>query len=535
MHNHINSFLVTISPSRRNQINIGILLIILFSFIVYFPKMLERARVVDQVAGETISNWDDKFYQILAINLLHGFGYSDMLHFPLGDYQITPPPPVESYPFHFPPGTSLWLSAVYSLLGQQTIYARYSYAIAIWFSAVMMPLLGYVMAGGKGAVAGGLAGFYYINFGAGVQGQEGFYAGRVLSEPLSVFWLIFFALSFTSYLKKSRPILLYIAGVALVGFITCRGNFMIAYPLLYIYLFIKHPKRKDIIGFIVITALPVLAWSAYGSITKGELVFFNTNSESFPTWNNMDVITGFGPFQINQGGWQPGFAYNEKGELIITNSNQAKLGENYWLKGFSFWLENPEKLPLLFYVKMRAAGWYNDSAIDVPYFEARVYFVAVGYLLFSIGFREHCKRVKRLAPDRVLLLQFGLISLLLMMGNRLPFFEILLIWLAILIIAVAYPIERELISPIQLPSWFTIFLVVYLVSTLLFGGNQRFHYPLDLFLMFVCFLGLGLSLEKMFTKNAFLAGLYLLVFSYPLFTIYKYLYDWVINHFHQVF
>lgn len=525
--------------AQSKRVNFGILLFILAFFLIYLPKIIDRVRVVDEIAGRTISNWDDKFYQILAVNMLRGFGYNDEIHFPLEEYQITPKAPIvlEPYSFHFPPGPSLWLAFVYRLFGQETINARYSYAVAIWLSAFVLPLVGYFMAGYKGCMAGGLAGFYYLNFGGGVQGADAFYAGRILAEPLSAFCLVNFALFLTLYFRYSQPLWLYLAGAALVGFIACRSNFLLTLPVFFLYLYYRRVKKIQLLTFILITALPVLAWSAYASMVKGQLVLFTSLGESFPAWNNMDVITGIGPLKLNQGGWQPGFALDESGELIITNANQVKPGENPWLKGFRFWLENPEKLPLLFYVKLRAAGWYYDSTLDIPFFEARIYYIAVGFLLMSLGFRNE-RKIEWLpfSSEQLILIQFGLVSLLLMIGNSLPFFVILMLWSVILAIALFFPIGEDLLSPNHSPSWLNIFLLAYLVTTLLFGGNKRFHFPLDPFLMFVGFLGLAVAFETMIRKHGALAGLfYLIVFIFPLFKIFQFLFAWVARQFSQIY
>lgn len=489
-----------------------VLILFLLSYLTSLPKMWELAKTVDSNAHGTVpGNWDDWNYQVLAINLLRGNGFADRQFSSWESYHLSNSvsgyPFWDDYSFYRAPGFPLILSASYTLFGDQTLTARRLLFIMAWITTLLLLLIGGNVADWTGVIAGGIAGQLYLKSSNEIVGVEGILNGRLVSEVAATFWMILFAYLFTQFLRKNRSIYFYLSAVSLVALIFTRAYFLMVLPLFCIYLYFNRCNLKRIAIFAGITILPVVIWSSYASLTAKQLVILTTQGQyDFPRFNNQDVITGFGPERINQGGWQPGFSYNEKGEIIVTNQYSPKRGENGWIKGLKFWTANPKKLPKLFYVKMRAGLWYYDG---------RLYLIGIGFLLMSIGIRKGKPLLQGLTPQTTLALQISLVTLLSIAGNLLGFGQILAIWLAIALIGLVFPFGNADTIDFQRPTWFLVFLAAYLVVVLMYGGNPRFHSALDPFVIFISLSGLLLLLYRLIKTNILLAALYLLINSTP--------------------
>lgn len=508
----IKRFQNSLPPVEHARLRRIVLSVFLVSFLAYLPTIWEMAERVDSTANRTVpGNWDDWHYQVLAINVLRGHGFSDQLYSSWETYHLSNPMsggPLSGYQdyysFYRAPGFPLVLSASYALFGDQTLTARRLMLLMAWITAMLLSLIGSNIVGWLGAIAGGLTGHIYLKNAAEIVGGEGIHNGRLLSEPVTTFWMILFACLFSEYLKKKQPPYLYFAALCFTGLIYTRAYFLMTLPLFFIYLYFSSRNLKQVVIFAFITLLPIIAWSLYATSTAKKLVIFTTQGQyDFPRFNNKDVITGFGPERMNQGAWQPGFSYNENGDVIITNQNSPKPGENGWIKGLKFWAENPKKLPKLFYVKMRAGLWYT---------EGRLYLVGIGFLLMGIGFRRSKKTSSQgLSSVVTLTLQLALITLLSIVANTLPFTQVLSIWLAIFLISLVYPYGDVCPPGIQLPNWFLIILSSYLIVVILYGGNPRFHNALDPFILLISLAGLFLILYRLIKTALLLTALFLLI------------------------
>jgi len=512
------------------------LIIILVFFIAYLPKILNQSQKIDDQWNGIIPGPDDSSYQILALNLLHGQGFSDFIHLPFEQYRIQHVPGLvgkelsevtleQQYSFFRSPGLPVLLGTTYAILGEDVLNARRMIGLLIWFTAVLLVLEGSLLAGWLGAIAGGLTGYYYMNYGGGVVGETSFTGGHILSEPASAFWLALFTVFFTIYHKKKLAINLYLAAIPLLAFLFTRSNFLLVLPLLYMYIWFIARSRKKLTTFILITAIPLLAWSLYASTTVNKLILMNTQSETFPLWNNMDVITGVGPDKLGQGNISEGYVINDSGNIIKTMNNAPKPGENPWLKGFQFWIQNPEKLPQLFYAKLRSSLWYRipPNALEFP--DVRVYLFGISLLLVSIGFRPPNKRFNlfdQLTPRESLIIQLGLATLLLIIGDNGPFYQILLIWGAILVIAIFQPYGDTYKPDICIPTWFLLFIAAYLLPTLLFGGYFRFHFPIDPTIRLFGALGLMVVIFELLKSNLWLGLIYLTITAQSLYRVFEY-------------
>ena len=346
-------------PTHRNHglalpaidqpwLRVGVLALVFFYLLSWLPNMVWTARHFDKLSDQKIARWDDSDYQALAINLLHGYGYTETLQMPIEAYQTQRDEArFESknvYSFYRAPGFAFLLAGIYAITGESTLAARLMIGSLIWLTAVLILWIGDRLAGWVGSLAAGLAGYYLLNVSLLVRGPESFYTGRVLSEPLTAFLVALFASFSVLYLQKRRLAFLYLACLTLAGVVLTRANFLTALPLYLVVVYFYTRQWKPILIAAIILFLPVIAWSAYASVTRHSFVLLTTQgSLDFPRFNNQDVITGFGPDRINQGGWQPGFIQGADGELIVTNANAARAGENGWIKGLQFWISNPKK------------------------------------------------------------------------------------------------------------------------------------------------------------------------------------------------
>jgi hypothetical protein len=485
-----------------------ILVIILGGFLIGLPFLLNKAPLIDQEANQTIiSDFDDWSFQVLAINLAQGHGFSDHIFGPWQDYHLSKFHPSLSlsgqYSFYRAPGFPLMLAGVYKVFGDQTITAWYFLLVIAWGTAFLLPLIGYNLAGWIGTLARGLTGMFYLLSGSEVASLEGIYYHRLLSEPAATFWLVLFAFLFTTYLKRKSSFFLYLAAVALVGVIYIRAYYLIVLPLFLAYLYFSRMDRKKLAFFALITFLPLVAWSVYASCTAHQFIIFSTQGEQdFSRFNNMDVLTGFGPNHYGKGEWQPGFAFNEKGEIIITNSNLPRPGENGYIKGLQFWVGNLKLVPALFYAKMKAGLWYPEGGFFLG---------VIGYLLTMIGFRKAgCRRIfSGFSPREILLIQVGLVMILTIAGNHLHFAVVLAIWSILLWISLLAPVGDAFPLQLQMPFWFLTFLVGFVGLVLLYGGNPRFHYALDPILILAGLIGSLTLLYELLKFKLELAALYL--------------------------
>lgn len=470
------------------------------------PGILWAARHMDKLAEQRVAPWDDTDYQVLAVNLLHGFGYTETLRLPVEQYKTLR---TESafikdniFSFYRAPGFVFLLVGLYIITGVSSLAARLLVGILIWLTAVLMLWIGDRIAGWVGSLAGGMAGLFLLKKSLLMTGPEGFLSGRTLAEPLTAFLVTLFALLCIYYSQKKHQGYLYFACLSLAAVVLTRANFLAALPLFLVWVYYETRQWKPVLIAAALLFIPILAWSSYASYIHHAPVLLTTQgSEDFPRFNNLDVITGFGPERLNQGGWQPGFARNTDGELIITNTNAAKAGENGWIKGFQFWLANPEKMPALFYYKLRAGLWFEEGAI---------YPLGIAFFLIALGLRKPSQRkgvLPSLDSRQILILQLGLCSLLLWMADLKIFWIVLLIWSLIVLIALLRP-YGDIYPQLQAGfTWFIPLFAAHLVSTLLFGGDERFHFPIDPLVLVFGYTGGLLTAYSLIKRDLWLASI----------------------------
>jgi len=463
---------------QHRWLRLGALLLMFAYLSSLLPGIIWAARHMDKLAEQRVAPWDDTDYQVLAINLLHGYGFTESLILPLEEYHsirdeslFNPDP---WFPFYRAPGFVFLLVGVYTITGVSSLAARIVIGCIIWITAILLLWIGDRLAGWLGSLAGGMAGYFLIKLSMLMKGSEGYLSGRTLSEPLTAFLVTLFGLLCILYLQKRSHRFLYLACLTLAAVVLTRANFLTALPLFLIWIFFETRQWKPVLIAAIIVFTPVLAWSGYASYVRQAPVLLTTQgAQDFPRFNNPEVITGFGPKRLHQGGWQPGFIMGEDGEPILTNANAAKAGENGWLKGLQFWFSNPDKLPALFYYKLRAGLWYEEGVI---------YHLGIAFFLLALGLRKPGSRIRflsRLTSNQTLVLQVGLSSLLFWMADIQFFAMVLLIWTLIAIIAFLHP-YGDVLQPLQAKiSWFIPLFAAYLISTLLFGGEIRFHFPID--------------------------------------------------------
>lgn len=463
---------------RHRWMRLGALVLVLLYLTTLLPGIITDARNMDGIAEQRVAPWDDTDYQMLAVNILNGYGFTETMQLPAAEYRTMRE---ESellhdnyYRFYRAPGFAFLLAGLYAITGVSTLAARILIGAMIWLTAVLLVGIGDRLAGWVGSLAGGLAGYFLIHVSQFMNGPDSFLLGRTLSESLTAFLITLFALFWIFFLQQKKPVFLYLSCLILAGVVLTRANFLAALPFfLLIVLFETHQWKPVLISAILLLG-PVLAWSGYATYIRHSPVLISTQgSRDFPRFNNQDVITGFGPEKRDQGGWQPGFVMGADGEPILTNTNSAQEGENGWVKGFQFWLANPKKLPALFYLKLCAGLWYGEGLI---------YSLGIAYFLAALGFRKPRRPIRflpSLNSGQILALQIGLCLLLFWLADLDFFGYVLLIWSLIALIAWLHP-YGDAAQPLQAGMvWFIPLFAAYLVSTLLFGGEVRFHFPLD--------------------------------------------------------
>jgi hypothetical protein len=512
-------------PAMENKwLGRSIVIIFLLLFTISIPRLVQEAQRADLAYHQGIPTiGDDSSYHLIATNLIHGFGYSERLSLPLESYHLNletskgqsleesfdlsgPEDPKAS--FYRPPGFPFMLGITYGLFGNESITARLMLAACSWGTALLILLTGYALAGWIGALAGGLVGLYHLNYAPLINFE------RLMTEIPTGFWIALFCLLFVLFLKKNRLTLMVLSALSLSVVIFMRANFFTALPLVLVYLAILRQNIKRLALYTVIVIAPLIAWSAYASLTIHQFVFMTTQGANlFASSNNIDVLDGLGPDHSNRGEWNPGYVL-ENGHYVNTRHNLPGPGESGWGKGLRFWSENLTRLPELFYVKLQVGTWY-DRGRSAWLSPEGLQQISIGLLLLAIGFRK---------PDRnrillgsypswlALLLQFALAVGLFIVWNKNELWPVLLIWLLIGVIAILFPYGDIYQLPFVNPVWFLIFVASHLITTIVFYG-VRFYLPIFTPLLFLGVFGVLFGLYELFRRNLPLAVFLLAIIS----------------------
>lgn len=506
-------------PGSRdnNYRSFRLFLIILFAvtILAHLPLLLDKAKASDKKYAQQVNTGaDDLEYQILAVNLLNGYGFDDGINLPINEYHLdlTTPwgqqtldtyqkNPTElrnRYTFYRAPGFPLMLAGTYALFGNSTMIARNMLVALALLTALCLLAIGTIWAGWIGTLAGGLVAIYYLDFHPGLFDFE-----TILTEGPSAFLVACFSLCIILYLKKRSRLWLYLSAICLSFTILVRANWLIVVPFFLCYLWLEHISFKQLIIFGLITILPLLAWSTYASFTMDKLVILTTQGEpTFPQYNNRDVLEGIGPDHSGQGGWQPGREYDAQGHYI-NDRNDPEPGENGYIKGLTFWRDNITQLPRLFYVKLRRGFWYDNSWSVNSLRPEGIHLIGIGYLLMALGLKKpkHQHRfLPALTSRKIIIIQLSLISLLFLLWNQVSLLPVLGIWLLIFLLALLRPYGDVYELPFSSPLWFLPFILGHAATTLLYAG-YRFHWSLDPILMIFSLTGIFLTLYELLKRK----------------------------------
>jgi hypothetical protein len=362
--------------------------------------------------------------------------------------------------------------------------ARRLLALLTILAALILFGTGGYLGGTPGIMAGGITALYLL------KQQPGLETAILMTEGPATFWLATFALLISIYLRTHRRGFLFAAGLAFAGLCLTRSNFFPTLIFVSTLLLLRRTSLGSLIVFALIVIIPAVLWSLMATGTAGRLILLTTQGEiAFPQFNNMDVITG--TELTRPGTWSPGFSLNEQGELYINGKNLAQPGENGWVKGLTFWRDHLDLLPSLFYVKLEANFWYNSGVPMGILRPERVYLSAIGFLLLVIGLRQTSPRriLTAVNSKHVFYGQLALVTLLVIVGNAVPLWIILLIWLFIGTNALLFPYDQAIWLKETIPVWVLCFVGSHFIVTLLYG-EPRFSWPLDPILMLTGLLGL---------------------------------------------
>ena len=409
-------------------------------------------------------------------------------------------PEAPSYAFLLSP----WLSAalecdLWALFGTQTYVARRLLAVLAWLTGLLLLLTGLSLAGWWGTLAGGLTALYHLQYSPVLDFE------RILTEAPAAFWVALSCCLLVAYLSRHSLALLILTALSLTGLILTRANFLTVLPCLLVYLYMRQHPRRHIWLFGVIISLPVLAWSVYASTMRGHLVMLTTQGAvAFAETNNIDTLEGIGPKRWNQGGWNPGFALQADGTIVLTQRHMVQPGENGWLKGLRFWRDHLTQLPRLFYVKLRRGFWYNNGRPSNRLVPERILLLAIGFLFMALGFRRPQNtpaEEARAASRSILLVQLALLAGLFFAWRATGFGMVLIVWWGLFLLAWLHPYGDVYQLPFVPPVWFLAFVASHAITTMLFLGD-RYHQPLDAFLMLCGLLGIFLCFYELAKRGA---------------------------------
>ena len=484
-----------------NAVFVLLLIIILAHIRLIWVRVDEADKQVQNLVPTCC---DDQDYQMLAVNLLYGKGFStsmnvpfELYHFALDtDYSKDLKARYEqdgvqapAYDFYRHPGFPIQLTFTYAIFGNNPLNARRMIGMQAVITALLIYFTGVALSRWPGVIAGGLTAVYFLNFQPGLIQPLGLSYGALMTETPTAFWIALFCFSFVLYLKSNQRLLyLLLSALALACAVFTRLNFLPTVLLLSLYLYWKHYPVRHIMLFAIVPIIPVIGWTVYASQAAGKFVPFSTQGDSlFAQSNNIEVIEG--SIQNSPGDWAPGYTRDANGNIYSAHTNDPAPGESGWLKGLTFWRDNLSLLPKLFYIKLYAGFWnYYGFSIN-PLQPERFHLLGIGFLLAALGIRAP-KRVRtKFTEAHSLLTVLAMLAILLIGGNHNPFPATILVWLVILACAWFVPYGNLIQLDFPAPIWFLAFVATHLVTTGIFYG-LRFHWPLDPELMLFSLMGL---------------------------------------------
>lgn len=508
-----------ISPVDSRWLTRVVTSILLLVVVGHLPWMLDRAAQGNEKLHKSIPMiGDDGGYHIPAVNLIHGYGYSDAIHLPIEEYNLDLTVPagartLKSYLEHGPakepwhtfnwaPGTSLILAGAYGLFGSDTIVAQRVMALCQWLTAVLLVLTGASLAAWIGSMAGGLAAIYHLHFFPGANNFE-----RILSENPTAFLIALFCFVFSLFVTRQSQRSCVVAAISMSAVILVRANYLPALFIITLYLIVIRCSWQRVMLFVAIALIPVALWSVHASLKLQKFVLVTVQGPTlFAATNNMDTLEGIGPERWNQGGWNPGFYKAPDGSWAFDGHNQAKADENGYVKGLTFWKNHLSRVPQLFYVKLRHGFWFNNGQSSNELRPEGFFLIGIGYLLLTLGFlplRIPFRVRMGLNPHWLLALQLALICALAILWNERGFGPILIVGTVLLVLSFLRLCTGPGRLPCENPAWFLAFVAAHGITTVLYYGI-RFHQPVDPNLILVCLLGILMTLYETFRRNMWL-------------------------------
>ncbi len=505
----------------RRHVTMAVGVFCLMTVAGHLPTLLDLAAQADARSHHKIPTvGDDLEYQLYATNILSGFGYNSFFNQPLEAYNLDldspwgremtaryakdgPVPPEErGWFFYRTPGVPLLLAGVYAIFGNRSIVSRHLQVVLAWLAGLLTVILGMQLARGWGAVAGGLAALHFLHYDPAM--ESGFY--RVLSEiPAAFFVVLFGVLLVQAHRTRQWPPLV-AAALALAGLFFVRGNLVPAGVFVILYLITQRFTRGQVAVFAALSLLPALAWCGFASVQSGRLMGMTMQGrDALPACNNVTVLEGIGPNRLGQGVWQPQApVYDDEGNVVGMVSNEAGPGEDPVAKTLAFWRENLAQVPRLFYVKLRAGSWYMFPGVRRFFLPRGIFLVGVSFLLLAIGFRRR-RRLARWPSAWILGTQITLVVLLLLLWQRLEFWQVLIGWGLTALLALLARYGDRYAPPFPSPTWFLALVMAHFLITIIFIGH-RYYWPLNPPLMLFGLLGLFMLVRELWHTRRMLAA-----------------------------
>ena len=519
---------------RDNFRSVGYFLSVVFLILMVLtiPGLWQAAEAGNAKYNNTVPTvGDDVEYQILAVNMLYGVGFSPAVVLPLEYYKLNlktawGPTLKQLYEdnsqellyendyFYRPPGLPVMLWAAYALFGNEPLVARQMMVVLSFLTAVLLLLLGMVMAGWVGVLAGGFAGLYHLYFYPGLYDFE-----RILTEAPAAFWITLLCLLVVLYIKKRRRYMLLLVGLNYAILCLVHPNLMFAIVFFIAYLLYRRVDRRSLIYFTAAAVVPLALYSAYASISMGSLVTITTQGNRiFWEYNNILVLEGIGPDHSGQGAGHKRGEYTDQDGSVVTFDYDVDTGESGYQMGLKFWFDNFEELPRLFYVKLKRGFFYDNRwSVNIIHPEG-IHLVGLGFLLMALGFRpprEDPCPLERLSSKGAVILQLALIGSLMVTWNQLAFWLVCLTWFAIGFIALVRPYGDIYELPFEIPTWYFPLVISHGITTIMYGG-YRHHWPLDVQVNYFALLGISLVLFELFKRKTWPALPFLAVILFAL-------------------
>ena len=325
----------TIDLTRKKMMLLSASLTLIYYLIFQFPANLDNSCFI---GGDT---WE---YHSMGVNMAYGHGINKFGAFePFETYKFTfgNENNVESFKnrqrdnFRRTPGYPVFLGLIYTVFGVNVIVAKHIQLILIAIIAGFIPMLGRILIGKNGYLAGIFAGPLIM--------LSSFRMSELMmTEALTAFALFCTLWAISAFMTNKSILKGIIAGMVMGISLLIKGA-LIFIPLMLIVILLWDAIRnksnqliRSLLSIILGMAIFILPWSWYASSKLGEFTFLSTQSTELLLDSNNEFTL--------DGSWHPEYRKDKANPQNYFHNQDRLEGKSSLQKVLTFYSENPGKL-----------------------------------------------------------------------------------------------------------------------------------------------------------------------------------------------